>query len=154
MITAFESFLNELGKTLEFDMTPEENGTCSIIIDDKLVIQLESTADEKELLLISPIAEILPGAFRIKVFTNALKANNQIPKTGNFAFNDSSTELFLFEYFSLEMQDTEKFKIILELFAEKAINWKEALMRNESAPAEFISQLTPAPSPLNGPFFR
>ena len=155
MITAFEALLKDLGDNLDFDMTPESNGICSIIIDDKLVLQLENSRDEQEILIISPILELPPGSFRTKVFINALKANNQIPKVGCFAFNDASAELFLFEYFPLQAENVEKFRPVLEIFIEKAITWKEALLNNESAPLNFLKQIEQqSVSPLNGPFFR
>lgn len=134
-----ETVLNDLGVEIDFPLNLDENGSCSIIIDDKLTVQIE--AFESEMLIGTFLTEIPPGKFRENVFTQTLKANHLIPRRGTFAFNEISSQLTLFLFTPLPKLTASALHTILEGFVETAFLWKNAIESGQNSPVEFLREL-------------
>jgi len=150
MNNLFEGLLKELSLDLSISLHAEDGSACSLKIDDKLLVAMQIDKTEEFLLIGSFLTELPPGIFRENIFLQTLKANSQIPKIGNFAFNEKNSALVLFERFPIVSLKGEELKDVLAQFTEKAIAWKEAIESDNIAPLEFLREARQQKtSPLN-----
>lgn len=130
--------LSDLGKEINLPLSLDDTGSCSLIVDDKLIIQIEPS--QSQILIGSFVCQIPPGKYRENVFTNTLKANYLIPRVGTFAFNEMNAQLVLFEYLPVNISTLE-LKNFLVSFIEKAFIWKDSVENGNSAPTEFLREI-------------
>ncbi len=142
MINKFEELMHELAQKFSILLKPL-NGLCTFRIEGKLEVQLKLDRSEKMLFIGSFLTEVPPGKFRENVFTQVLKANNLIPNTGWFGFNENNSSLFLYEYLPMENLNIKTLETFFALFVDKALEWKKAIEAGGSAPIEFLRETSP-----------
>ena len=140
MSEAFAKKVDELGQKFNLDLAPDVLGACSILIDEKLTVQLELDESETKILIGSFLCEMPPGKFRENVFSAALKANNMLPRIGMFAYDEKSNSILLFDYVDVEIE-IEKLFALFAQFIDKAVAWKEAIESGSYAPLDFQKEL-------------
>ena len=141
MKNELEQILKNLGDMINISLEPDSEGLCAIRVDDKLTFEIQPDPSQEQILIGSLLTEIPPGKFKENVFTQTLKANNQIPRRGCFAFNEETSELVLFEYIFLHNLKAKHLKNILAEFIEKAMNWKESIEAGQEAPTDFLRKI-------------
>lgn len=134
MQDAFSQFLSDLSKLLSIPLSPDENQSCLIEVQEKLKLQIElDPSQEGVLLLGSQLPEIPPGKYREELLLSALTANAApYPRTGNFGYSKKLNALFLFETFVLQELSAETFLKLLLPFTQKAYAWKRAIEHSEN----------------------
>lgn len=129
----FGSLLQELGKILEIpDLHPDRNNSCQITLKNGLSLQLEFDRSGQYIIIGADLGVVSPGRYRENVFREALKANDMpYPTHGILAYSKKSDRLVLFEKLRSHEITGEVIAAELIPFSEKAIIWKDALVRSE-----------------------
>lgn len=140
----FSLLLEDLSKYLSLNLRPDENNSCLINIKDKVEVQIELDPSETFLIIGAVLGELPPGKFREDSLLSALKANARpYPILGIFAYSKKANSLVLFEKLELEVFNTENILSLLTPFIKKAVTWKDALEKGNSAPLneeDYLSQ--------------
>lgn len=141
MIDSFELFLEDLGRLLDLPLKPDRFGSCTLLINKKLTVQLEMDSQKGFLQIASSLYEIPPGKYRENVLLCSLKSN-QFPdiKNGILAFSLKNFKLVLCHSIPLETASAQKVFTFLPPFIKKALEWKEALESGYPAPSSFMQQ--------------
>lgn len=148
MFEKFQEILQKLSSSIELPLKVDKLNACTLKIEDKIKIQLKIDKTENFLIMIAMVVELPPGKFKENVFIQALKANAEIEKVGYFAFSEKNSNLVLFEYVNRDISD-KLLKALFCQFIEKAIEWKEAINNNLSAPLNFLKETKIKPSPFD-----
>jgi hypothetical protein len=129
----FESLLDELGTVMDIpDLHPDRNHTCLITFPNKLDIQIEMESHGRNIVIGTELGNIPAGRYRENIFREALKINGtQPPLHGVLSYSNKSRSLVLFEKLPTKDLTGEKIADALTLFSEKALSWKEALIKGE-----------------------
>ena len=146
MIDPFQELLQVLGRHLGIPLHPDKRGACKLNIRDLIHIQLEFDPSQERILLACFICELPPGKLRENILRDALKANYPFPEMGAFAYCERNNKLSLFRYVSMPGLTGDKAASILASFSEKAIQWKEAIEKGQTA------SLVASRNPQNKPF--
>lgn len=127
------ALLKELGPTLQIpDLHTDRNNTCLIKLKNGIQIQLEIDRSGRFLILGADLGVVPPGKYRENLFREALKANDlPHPTHGTLAYSKKSDCLVLFEKIPTTDLTGEKIAAEILPFSEKAIQWKDAIQRNE-----------------------
>lgn len=123
----FEELLKELGKILDMPLHVDSEHSCTILVNEKLRVQMELERNQERLIVASFIGLVPPGKFRENVFALALKINNPYPRIGTFGYSAYSNQLMLFEYLHPTKLNGEKLADFLSVFIPKAMEWRDAL---------------------------
>lgn len=130
MIDAFSELLQDFGRAINLTLS-SENNISTLLVDEKLFVQLKFHQDEEDLLIISPLTQIPPGKFRENALAKALQANQMEPNFGFFSYNSKSNELLLFNYLHLTELNGENLKKFLSKFIPVAFFWKNSLEKGD-----------------------
>jgi hypothetical protein len=123
----FEELLKELGKILNLSLHPDRHRACNLKINNGLEVQIEINPVKEKLLFVTLIGTIPPGKFRENLLKEALKANNQFPRTGILGYSERNNKLTLHEFLPLSEMNGEKMAKYLQQFVLKADEWKVSL---------------------------
>lgn len=130
----FQEIVEELGKSLDAALHVDHLGTCTLLFDDKLEVQLEVISNY-EMIIASPLCPIPPGKFRENILLCALKANQDLyPQIGALGFSEKHNQLALFTNISLREITGEKLAEKLAQFVPKAMEWKDSIELHNAAP--------------------
>ncbi len=138
MESRFEEIIHNLSKKIEVDLSIEKDNIISIMVDEKLFIQLEADLDEDKLLIFSSIANLSAGKFRENVLINALKENNKFDFEYTFAYLEEDNALALFTYLNFEDINPEMLNQTLAGFVDISLLWKDAVDTGRDSPVEII----------------
>lgn len=129
----FGSLLQEFGRLIELpDLHPDRNNTCLIKLKSGISVQLEVDDSGRYLIVGSDLGDVPAGRFRETLFTEALKINGMpSAQNGRLAFSKKLNHLILFEMLDLSNLNGEKIANVFKPFTEKALLWKDALVRGE-----------------------
>ena len=144
----FSSIIEDLGKSLNLPLKPDQYNRCLFQMPNGTMIQLEMDTRGDFLIMGSELGVVNPGRYRIDVFRESLKANT-IPDTryGTFAWNKKSNQLIFFKKFAIKDLNAEKIATVITPFSEIALKWKEAIDQGH------IPSLIPTQSPVQGGIF-
>lgn len=127
----FEAILKEFSSFFNCSLTPDENNSCHIKVNNQISIQLE--LDRYGLLLVAcRIASLPMSRYRDHLVHAALKFNEAtLPLTGIFGFGQKSQQFILF--IKLDPQTLSPYQIALLLppFIAKAKQWIDAIAKGE-----------------------
>lgn len=126
------SIILEIGKELNLpNLELNDKGTCSILIDEKMKVDIESdeTGDIVRLVgVISPISEVSSA----EVFQSLLMANfSEIEGDNNFAIDENTLELVLFSRLKMKYVDAAEFYFRLEDFVNDYEIWVKKFENSE-----------------------
>jgi hypothetical protein len=127
MKSNFSRLMQELSDELDTPLEPDVMNACTILFEDILPVQLELNEHKNTITLAAIIIEIPPGKFREMVLTAGLKANEQFPRYGTFAYRDTTNELILFHDIILEDIDGKKIADYLGIFVDTAMTWRKSI---------------------------
>lgn len=127
MIDRFTELLQELGKIFDLPLHPDGKQSCSLMINEKLRMQLELDRTQERVVIGAYLGTVPPGRFRENTLAHTLKMNALHPRLGTFGYNPYHNQLALFDYLPLENLNGEKCADFLALFLAKAAEWQEAL---------------------------
>lgn len=125
----FEDLIRELSFQMEVTLHPDTHQSCLIAFpQDNLSIQIDLDMNADHVIVGTQLGRITPGAFREKIFIQAMRANGTslIPK-GILAFSEKNDSLVLYQFLNLNYLNGEKLYNFLQLFKEHAKVWKNAL---------------------------
>lgn len=125
----FEDLIRQLALIMNCELHPDARQSCSLsFLPEELVIQIDLDSNADKILIGSQLGRLTPGAYRNKMFTQALRANGaaKLP-CGILAFSEKNDTLILFQYLELATLTGEKLYHFLQRFREHALVWKEAL---------------------------
>ncbi|MBI5346046.1 MAG: CesT family type III secretion system chaperone [Chlamydiae bacterium] len=145
MHSKFDEMLQKLSNSLNLPLYQNKKGSCAILVDKKLIIQLEPDESLERLLIGCFVTELLAGKFRENVLLEALKENDKFDKVAIFAFNEKNSSLSLYNYLSLENLSSQEPLNYFKEFMKTALAWKEAISLGKSSP-------NPSESLLEKPF--
>jgi len=121
--------LEELGRELSIpNLGPDEHGTCLIRLKNGVKVQLEMLKGKDYILVATDLGEVPPGRFRVDLFESAL--NHNVSDNGGVAtlgFSKRTSHLILFERLYIQGLNGMKVRDFIDLLAEKAIVWKDAI---------------------------
>lgn len=130
----FQELIQYISEQFQLDLKPEANDSCSIKVDDKIIVQLELDAANQRLMLMTYISEIPPGKFRENVLYEALKANHLPTRIGTLGFLQESGELTFHHFFSTQIS---KYELVAQYLTEMiyvCMQWKEAISVGKAGP--------------------
>ena len=139
METRFEEIIHDLSKTIDVDLLIEEDNVISVLVDERLPLQLEADLDTNRLLIFTSIANISAGKFRENVLINALKENDKFEFDFTFAYLEEDNSLVMFTYLNFEEITVNTLNQILASFVDISLLWKDAIDTGKDAPTEIIS---------------
>ena len=130
----FSQILYDLGKEIDLDLYPDENGVCQIKHNEQIEFQILYDEPKERIMLASFVCEVPAGKYREKLLSTALAHNNQYPRVGFFAYSERNNQLTLISYQSAIELTGEKLKEIVDTFLELALQWKEAVETGNPLP--------------------
>lgn len=125
----FEDLIRQLSASMNIVLHPDAHQSCLLSFEqDELSIQIDLDNNGDRILVGTQLGRITPGAYRERIFTEALKVNGsaQVP-LGILAFSEKNDTLVLFQYLPLRSLTGEKLNSFIMGFREHAKVWKEAL---------------------------
>lgn len=132
----FEELIDELSRALDMSLYVDSVGSCSIVFEEKLEVQIEPFKNG-DLLIGTFICVIPPGKFRENILLSALKANQMLyPRIGTLGYSESENKLALFKILDMEKIDGELVAQTLSEFVPKALEWKHSIETENVAPIE------------------
>lgn len=147
----FQSLLWDLGEILDLPLHVDKNHACSLLLDEKLTLQLEMDQSGEELVAVAYIAEIPPGRFRENVLREAMKVNAFYHPFGTLGYAEKLNALVLQSFLPAKDLTGEKLVAFLELFSKEAESWRTAIANSQPAPADYLRAYGNKPSPYNLP---
>ena len=123
----FESLIHDFGQLIEVPLHLDKLGCCLLNVDDTLKIQISHYDKRESLLIACPIAELPAGKLRENILRDALKANNEYPKVGNFSYSPKNNLLVLFVYIPERRASAPIVAKAFNEFAAKADSWRKAI---------------------------
>lgn len=123
----FAQLLFDLGQLIGTDLYPDAKRLCQLNFEDQLHIQISYDETKEQLLMASFLCEVPPGKYRETLFKEALKVNNEFPRTGTLSYSPRNNQLSLHEFVYAPQLKPEKLLTILSKFIKKGVAWKEAV---------------------------
>ncbi|MCH9626382.1 MAG: hypothetical protein S4CHLAM2_00020 [Chlamydiales bacterium] len=132
-MTPFEDLIRALGKEMDITLEPDAHQSCLLTFPkENLSIQIDLDTSADQILIGSQLGEVPPGAYRERVFTQAMRVNGaSTTPRGILAYSEMNGTLILFQFLSLAALDGSKLNGFVQLFREHAKAWKEALGQGE-----------------------
>ena len=145
---AFQKLLWDLGEHIHLPLHVDKHNACSLLLDDLLEIQLQMDSYDEHLILWAYLHDVPPGRYRENVLKEALKFNSLKNSPGTLAFYEKKNLLILQNFLPIEMLSGEKLVKQLEVFIEKADEWRLAIEDGHASPSPSLP-----PSGRENPFF-
>ncbi|MGR3973393.1 MAG: CesT family type III secretion system chaperone [Candidatus Rhabdochlamydia sp.] len=125
----FISVMNELSLLIDAPLTVESRRICGLKINDTLHLQLKEEGNQ---ILISTLLGEMPiGKARENCLKWALKDNREECGGGILCYVPRKDQLALFLFVTLETLSGALLADILDLFLQKALRWKEAVLTGQ-----------------------
>ncbi len=125
----FEDLIHALGAVMDIPLRADNHQSCLITFrDDEIAVQIDLDTNGDRILIGSQLGRITPGAYRERLFTQALRANGAtLQPHGILAFSEKNDTLVLFQFLELAWLTGEKLHDFLHLFRQHTSVWKKAL---------------------------
>ena len=129
-----ESALKEIGERNGFAIALDENGACTLELDDGRVMLLQERADLDELDFVATLGPV-PEEARAEVFTELLSANFYWRETfgATLSWNADLEEVVLIYPLPLADATSESVETIFARFADLQSAWAERLAKTIAA---------------------
>lgn len=133
--------LDELGDIFNTTLYPDTVGSCHILVNKKIPIQIKIDNSGEKLLIGSFLVVLPPGKFKENILFEALRFNYFPIRVATFGYSTKKNSLTLFHYLPLENINGTKVATYLHVFTDLAFAWKEAIESGKSAPLDFKRQI-------------
>lgn len=119
-----EDLISNVGLEFGLDLSLNEDGVASLIVDDKFEIEFEYVED-LECLFISSALGTLEGNGNEGIYKELLKANLYGKDTGGavFAVDERTNEVMLFFNVMVDKTNYESFRDEMERYLNTIIDW-------------------------------
>ena len=138
LLEHFKKLLKTLGEnTGHPDLTPHQEGICSLRFDDRLIIDLECS-EEKETLLLSSLVGVLKPDQRKKFYSELLEANLLWGGTGGatLGIDPETLTVFLCHQERMREMSFSRFQELIRDFSDTALFWNDRLSSEPSQKEE------------------
>lgn len=132
----FGAIIQELGKTLGYDINRNIEDSCTLPLPNGINIQMEIDDRKNCFVLGTEIGSVSAGRYREDVFREALLYNGMEKRVGTFGYSEITNTLILFKELPLRELNGEKVAAVLKPLGEKASAWKKAITRGELPPVD------------------
>lgn len=128
----YEALLQELGKVLGAEFSPDKNNSCLVKLRNGVEVQFELDKTGERFLVGTNLGSAPPGRYRETLMREALRVNGMPPpRHGILAYSRQADTLVLFRWLPAKETNGEKIAFLLGPFSEKALEWREAIRRGE-----------------------
>ncbi|MBI9091430.1 MAG: type III secretion system chaperone [Desulfobacterium sp.] len=129
-----EKLITNIGLEFGLELTLNEDGVASLLIDDKFEIEFEYVEDRDTLFVSSALGK-LEGSGNETIYRALLDANLYGQKTGgaSFALDDRTNEVILFFQVKAGTTAYEEFRATMERYLNTLADWSvtyEGLIQN------------------------
>lgn len=153
MVDPFETLMTEVGEALDEDMTLDSNSTVSLLVDDEIVVQLESDPQDEAILITCILSELPPGSFRRNILKDALKSNGLYEnRPGILSYLEPNNQLILFHKAQIQNAQADTIVEVLLSLVHRAKLWKHAIDEGRTCPHDASEIPTPATQRRPGMF--
>jgi len=129
--------MSALGELLDTELIPDLNEVVTIMINEKIKVNIELGATEEKILLGSFIVELPPGRFREEVLKFGLLANHASDiNIGSLSYISNHNCLVLLQEILLHGLKVEDLYNHLLLFVNRAQAWQNAINSGKTHPEE------------------
>ncbi|MCB1107234.1 MAG: CesT family type III secretion system chaperone [Chlamydiia bacterium] len=133
----FQELLWDLGELVNLPLHVDKNHACTLLLDDRLEVQLQMDKHEENLIFWAFVHEIPPGKFRENVLKDALKVNAEPHPFGHLAYYEKKNMLILHQFVPAEKLSGSELLEKLESFIEEAEEWRSSLDQGGTSPAKY-----------------
>ena len=148
----FGAIIQELGRTLGYDISPNVEDNCTLPLPNGINIQMEMDDQKEFFILGAEIGNAPAGRYREELFREAMLYNGIEKRAGTFAYSEVSDNLVLFKELPLRELNGEKVAAALVPLGEKASAWKKAMTRGEMPPVDAASSSSSGGGGILNPF--
>ncbi len=125
----FAKLIQELSTHLEIPLTADDQDSCAILVENTVLIKVEMSRRENQILLGCSLGEIPPGKYREELLKVALKENGaNYPNLGILGFNPHKSELILFDQLNASTLNGEALAHYFQIFLDIALKWNKAIV--------------------------
>lgn len=126
--TEVNGLLKQLGKILDLPLELDANNRCLILLDEKIVLNLELDEERHELIVYAYIS-VVPFAAKELVLGILLEANFfwRISNGSTFALDKQTQTLVLQRKFELPLREVENFEDDIAVFVDVAEAWMKRI---------------------------
>ncbi len=133
----FIDLISELGKLMDAELIPDLNQVVTIMINEKIMVNIELGSTGEKILLGSFIVELPPGYFRQEVLKFALLANHASDiNTGTLGYISNHNCLTLLQEIDLHELTPAKLYEHIIIFVSRAEGWQNAVNSGKLYPEE------------------
>ena len=144
----FALLIEELSEAMGQPLTADPSLRCRIIIDEKFPLHIEAGERQEQVLIVAFLADVPPGKFREVLFSDCLKHNAlPFPRYGTLGYLEQTGQLTMHEFLTMAELNGEKLLDFLNVFIDKALQWKAALDAGSPVPTG-VEPLQKGPSPM------
>ncbi|MEM8628526.1 MAG: CesT family type III secretion system chaperone [Chlamydiota bacterium] len=126
----FPELLQALAQHLNLPLKEDSQGSCSLLVEQTLLVQLEMSRDEAHLFFGARLGSLSPGRYREEMLELALRENGRsYPHLGILGYSTGANELAFFDALRLDIFPAEAISYAFQIFVEKALIWHRAIER-------------------------
>jgi hypothetical protein len=134
---SFIDLMSSLGELLDTELIPDLNQVVSIMIDEKLMVNIELSKNSEKILLGTFIVELPPGRFREDVLKFALLANHASDvNIGILSYVANHNCLALLQEIETHGIKVQTLYEELSSFVDRAEGWQNAINSGRPYPEE------------------
>lgn len=134
---AYEDVLAELGDELDIDVEADLHGICTLMINEKVKVQLEVDVTGESILMAALVTELPPGKFRERILKDALKANYRAEENhGVLSYTGPDNALVLALTIPMHGLNGKELYEHLSIFVERATGWQNAIDEGFPSPQD------------------
>lgn len=134
---AFQDVLDGLSDELDIDVEPDLHGLCTLMINEKVKVQLEVDVTGESILMATLVTELPPGKFRERILKDALKANYLAEENhGVLSYTGPDNALVLALTIPMHGLTGKELYEHLSIFVERAQGWQKAIDEGHPSPPD------------------
>jgi len=137
----FGELLEELSERLNMDLVPDQSHIVTLLIENKVRIQIQPDSLDEYIILGAFIAELPPGKFREHILRDGLKANFALDSNpGILSYHEKKNMLMLHMKLPISSVNSDDLVEHLKHLKTRAIAWQEAIDEGRSSPKEELPE--------------
>ena len=138
-MSTFANLIEDLSRRLNRNLTPNKDGCVTLLIKEKITIQIEMDRDEDFLIIGAYIEELPPGKFREHILRDGLKANFFFKNNSQvLSYMKKENQLIVHQKMHIETTSPEDFFNDVQSLYERASKWFDSLDSGRSCPDDEV----------------
>lgn len=134
-MTKYNDLIFDLSNRLNRKLKPDKNNCVTLLIEQKVTVQIETDRNEEFLIIGAFIAELPPGKFREHILRDALKANSLYKNTSQvLSYMKNENHLIIHKKMLLEAISSDNLFKEIKNISSRAKKWLESLDNGRSCP--------------------